>query len=115
MRFLSFLCFLGAVSLAVAQPASTGSKKSAFDKPTFEAYIRHAEMLPDGLPVTVSDPKPSIYPNLDEVYVTISAQDGDATIRYFVSKDGQEIIKGNVFDVNKNPFAPELAKLKTDL
>lgn len=114
MRFFSFLLCLAAASVAIAQPAAP-AKKSAFDKATFEAYIRHAEMLPDSLPVKISDPKPSIFPNLDEVYLTISAPDGDATVRYFVSKDGQQIVKGNVFDVNKNPFAAELGKLKTDL
>ena len=34
---------------------------------------------------------------------------------FYVSKDGQKIVQGNVYDVKTNPFKEDLDKLKTEL
>jgi protein-disulfide isomerase len=114
MRFLSFLVFGSACWVALAQPAAPPSTAApAFDKAKFESYIRRVELLPQELPVKVGDPEPSMFPGFNEVYATVVTPRGDATIRYYVSQDGQRIIKGNLFDIGKNPFQPELNKLTT--
>src|SRR6185369_14567771 len=113
MRFTRFLfCF---AALAFAAQAADAAKKSALDKPTLEAYIRHVELLPDDLKVNVGDPRPSLFADFLEVPVQVEAPQGVYAIRYFVSKDGQRIVKGSMFDVSKNPFQSELDKIKTDL
>ena len=33
---------------------------------------------------------------------------------FYVSKDGQKIIRGTVFDLDQNPFKPDLDKIKTE-
>ena len=97
---------------AASQPASV---KSAFDKATLEAYVRHLFVWPDQVKVTVSDPQPGPMPGFSSVKVrgAMGAQSQEET--FYVSKDGQHIIRGNFYDVNQNPFKPELEKLKTEL
>jgi protein-disulfide isomerase len=34
---------------------------------------------------------------------------------FYVSKDGQKIIRGTIYDASQNPFKPELDKIKTEM
>jgi len=103
------LCLLGALLLGAAD----APPKSAFDKPTLEAYVRHLYLLQPQLTVTVGDPKPSNLTGFKEVRLRISqgAQSQDLTL--LVSNDGKKIVQGNFYDVTTNPFKPEIDKLKT--
>src|ERR1039458_9263960 len=56
----TLLCLLGALSLSAAD----APPKTAFDKPTLEAYVRHLYLLQPQLTVSVGDPKPSHPPRL---------------------------------------------------
>lgn len=88
-------------------------KKSAFDKATLEAYVRHIYVMDKQVSVEVGDPKPSDLPGFSEVTVSASMAQAHEDFHFLVSKDGSKIIQGQVFDVNQNPFKPELDKLKT--
>ncbi|MBI4902561.1 MAG: DsbA family protein [Acidobacteria bacterium] len=96
-----------------APPAAPAKpQKSALDKPTLEAYIRHQFLLPDSLKVIVEDPKPSDLPGM--VLVSVLVTDGGPTkqtVEFFISKDGAKIVQGKVFDVRESPFAGELKYL----
>ena len=94
--------------------AQTAKKTSFRDKPTLEAYVRHLFVWPAAIQIAVSDPKPSTLPGFDEV--TVHASQGQAAQDeiFYLSKDGQKIIRGTVFDVTQNPFKPDLDKIKTD-
>ncbi len=121
MSRLLFCCTFLAASLfcAPATPDKTAEKptekKSAFDKPTFEAYVRHLNVWGPQIKVDVSDPKPSDMPGFSTVSVHASAGQASADVDYYVSKDGQKIVQGNVYDIAQNPFKADLDKLKTDL
>ncbi len=111
-----FLSLSIALLLAVATPAQnppTTPKKSAFDKPTLEAYVRHLWALNANLNVQVSDPKPSEVPGFQEVVVRISQGVAGQNVTLLISKDGSKIVQGTFFDVANNPFKPDLDKLKT--
>jgi len=86
--------------------------KSAFDKPTLEAYIRHLFVLPAQLTVTVNDPKPAAFAGFKEVRVRIAQGAQFQDVSLFVSNDGKQIVQGNFYDIAKNPFKPDLDKLK---
>ncbi len=98
-----------------ASPAQQAAKKSGFDKAAFEAYIRQVELLSTDLKVAVGDPKPSMFPAFDEVFVDVTTPNGMVPLRYFVSQDHKLIVKGNLFEMGQSPFEPELRKLKTDM
>jgi protein-disulfide isomerase len=91
-------------------------KKSAFDKATLEAYVRHMFVMDKQITVKVSDPIPSQFPGYQEVTVSASAGQRHQDFPFLVSQDGSKIVQGNFtfFDINQNPFKPDLDKLKTD-
>ena len=88
--------------------------KSALDKTQMEAFVRHLLAVIPEVQVKVDDPKPSIVGNLlqVDVHFTYGTRSQDET--FFVTKDGHNVVRGYVYDVAKNPFEPELEKLKTD-
>ena len=97
-----------------AAPKSATAKKSALDKAALEAYVRHLHLYMPNVQVTIDDPKPAPIPGFVEVAVRASLGTASEERLFYVSKDGQKIVTGSVFDINENPFKPELAKLTTD-
>jgi protein-disulfide isomerase len=113
-RFL--LCFtLLAPSLFCAPPDKPAEKKTAFDKPTFEAYVRHLKVFGPQIKIEIADPKPSDMPGFSLVGVHASAGAASVDYQYYVSKDGQKIVEGTLYDIAQNPYKSQLDKLKTDL
>jgi protein-disulfide isomerase len=100
---------------AAARPASSVAPgKSAFDKPTLEAYVRHLFVWGSKIAITISDPTPS--PELagfSEITVHAAAGTASQDEKFLVSKDGRKVLRAAIFDILQNPFKPELDKLKT--
>src|SRR5689334_16268878 len=96
------------LSLAAAQT------KTAFDKPTFEEYVRRLFVWGPQIQVKIDDPKPAPMPGFSEVAVNATAGNASDTQIFYVSKDGQKVIRGMVFDIAKSPFQSDLDKLKTE-
>lgn len=124
-KSLFVLCVAGLGGCLAAQtppaaktppPPAAKAKKSAFDKAELEAYLRHRNLwLPTEVKVAIGDPKPSQQlPGMMEVTVHLTWSGGSLDDLYFVSKDGQKIVKGDVFDIAQNPFKLDLDKLKTE-
>ena len=105
---------LAAALCATGQTAAP-AKKSALDKATLEAYVRHMFVWGPQIKVRVHDPVPSPLPGFMEVTVSASAGNASQDEVFHVSKDGQKVVRGIVFDVAKNPFDPDLKKIKTEL
>ncbi len=116
----SVFCILLAAGVAAPQapkrpPAKSGAPKTtALNKATFEAYVRHLFVWPQPIQVTIGDPQPSELPGFEEV--TVHAESGTAKQdeKFFISKDGQKIVRGTIFDVAKNPFQPSLSKINVE-
>src|SRR5579872_5978002 len=108
LRKLSVIAALGLAALAQAP------KKTALDKATMEAYVRHLYVMDSRVKVEVSDAKASDVPGFVaiNVHASIGAQAQD--FPFLVSKDGSKILQATVFDVNNNPFKNDLDKLKTE-
>lgn len=102
------------LAVLVAVPALAQTSKSALDKQTMEAYVRHLFVWGPQIQVKIDDAKPSPLPGFFEVKVTGMAGGAVQEEVFHVSKDGQKIVRGVIFDVSRSPFAEELAKLKTD-
>ena len=101
---------------AAAAAPEKAAEKSAFDKATLEAYLRLVELWVPQVNVKIDDAKPAPdMPGYFLVNVHLSFNGGKKDERYYVSKDGHKIVKGDVYDVNQNPFQSNLDKLKTDL
>ena len=104
----------GCGACACPWPArSQGFTRQAWYRPgqgTLEAYLRHLFLWGPEVKVEIGDPKPSTVPGLSEVTVRASAAlPGRAGLLRF--RDGKKIIQGVVYDIDDNPFRPELSKL----
>ena len=83
---------LSALLLAGFLLSGADTPKTAFDKPTLEAYLRHLFLLPANLTVTVNDPKPAAMPGFKEVKVRISQGPQFQDVALYVSNDGKNIV-----------------------
>jgi protein-disulfide isomerase len=108
------LSVTAALLLAAAAPSQNALKKSALDKAVLEAYVRHLFVMKADIKVQVADPKPSQLEGFVEVAVHASLGDASQDFPFLVSKDGSKILQAVVYDVNSNPFKPDLDKLKTE-
>ena len=108
------LSVTAALLFAVAAPSQNTQKKSALDKGVMEAYIRHLFVLKPEIKVQVADPKPSQVEGFVEVLVHASLGEASQDFTFLVTKDGKKILQAAVYDINSNPFKPDLDKLKTE-
>jgi protein-disulfide isomerase len=105
-----------AALLAQSPPkAATAKKASALDKPALEVYLRHLFVWPAPIELHIDDPKPGPMAGYYEVNVQGVSGTQSQAETFYVSEDGQKIIRGVVYDINQNPFKEELDKIKTDL
>jgi protein-disulfide isomerase len=101
-------------SSAIAQPR-TSNAAPAVDKAKLEAYVRHLLLWGPHITVTVADPVAGPMPGFNEVKVTGGYKTISLDEIFYVSQNGQKIVRGTVYDIDKNPFSGEIEKLKTDL
>lgn len=101
-------------SLLVLAGFAQDQNKSALDKPTLEAYVRHLYVMDSRVKIDISAPVPSDLPGFvqETVHASIGNQAQDFV--FYISKDGSKILQGTVFDVHNNPFKHDLDKLKTE-
>lgn len=110
--------FLAALSLSLLTllPAQEKPKSAAtptLDKAKMEAYVRHLLAVIPEVQVKIDDPKPSSAPDLQEVDVHFTYQGRSQDETFYLTKDGQHVIRGVVYSLNQNPFQEDLDKLKT--
>jgi len=98
-------------------PSKTASSKktSALDKATMEVWLRHLFVWPAPIEVTIEDPNPGPMAGFYEVKIRGTSGPQMQEESFYVSKDGQKIIRGSVFDVGQNPFKADLDKIKTEM
>lgn len=101
-----------AIGMLAATLAFAATGKNAFDKATFEHYLRHIELFRGPVEFKIDDPKPSRYlPGFSEVLVHEIHNDVEQDQKFYISRDGKIIIKGDVYDIDKQPFQSNLDHL----
>jgi protein-disulfide isomerase len=90
------------------------SDKPQIDKVKLEAYVRHLFVWPAPIEITIGDPQPGPMPGFYEVQIRGSQGNASQEETFYVSKDGQKIVRGSFFDIAQNPFKSDLDKLKTE-
>jgi protein-disulfide isomerase len=99
----------GALWLSVAFAA-----EQKVDKAALEAWVRHLFLWGAPVSVSVGDPQPAEIPGFFDVKVVASAGQARQQETFLVSADGRHIIRGTVYDVARNPFEGDLAKITTE-
>jgi len=112
--FVTVVCLSAFSQTPTAPKGAPTPAPSAFDKATFEAYVRHMYVMDSRIGVQISDPQPDELPGFKLVIVHATMGNQSQDIVFHISQDGRKIVQGNVFDIAHNPFQAELDKLKTD-
>ena len=109
---------LGAQTPAKPAPAAKGKAAAAapatIDKAKIAAYVRHLFVWPAPIEITVGDPQPAPIEGFSEVRVRGSQGNASQEESFYVSKDGEKIIRGTVYQASQNPFKANIDKLKTE-
>jgi len=102
--------FLAILLLAVCAAAQT---RSALDKTTLEAYVRHLFLYLPNIKVEIANPVEAGIPGFKKVKVRASLGAQADEHEFLISNDGKKILQAKVFDVAENPFKPELDLINT--
>ena len=122
LKKLSILLAAAAALAAQTAPKSAAAKASAakatsdqprIDKAKLEAYIRHLFVWPPPIEISIGDPQPGPMPGFYAVKIRGSEGEASQEETFYVSKDGEKVIRGEVYDLKQNPFKDDLDKLNT--
>jgi protein-disulfide isomerase len=102
----------GAAPAAGKTSAAGATSKTALQK-NVEAYLRNLYAFGPGVQLTVSTPKESEIPGLLETTVDLKDGENSQTAKFYVSKDGKYLVRGEVSDLSKDPLAETRARLDT--
>jgi protein-disulfide isomerase len=116
---MSFRLLLLLVSLIAGLGAqdrdAAAADKTQNDKARIEAYVRHLFLWPPGVDVRLSDPEPGQMPGFSVLHVRASQGSRTQEELLYLSSDGQTLLRGDIFDINGNPFAGAAGKLEAAL
>jgi protein-disulfide isomerase len=101
----------GAGSAPAAGPAAKASPatpQSPLQK-TIEAYLRNLYAFGPDVEVTVSEPKDASMAGLLETSVSVKVGGNNEDAKFYVSKDGKYLVRGEVSELSKDPLAANRA------
>lgn len=105
---MRFACLL----LLGALLASAAKAPGALDKAVFEKYLRNLELFRGEVMFKIDNPVPAKYlPGYYEVMVHLLFNDTEKDELFYISADGQTILRGDVYNLHKSPFQSNLDKL----
>lgn len=90
---------------------ATTTPPSAIQK-SVEAYLRNLYAFGPDIQVNVGPPKETNIPGLLETTIVVKIGDNPETVKFYVSKDGKYLLRGELSDLTKDPLAENLAKLQ---
>jgi protein-disulfide isomerase len=90
---------------------ATNTPPSAIQK-AVEAYLRNDYAFGSDVQVTVGPPKETNIPGLLETDIDVKIGDNLESVKFYVSKDGKYLLRGELSDLTKDPLAENRAKLQ---
>jgi protein-disulfide isomerase len=90
--------------------AAGGASPTALQKHV-EAYLRNLYALGPNVQLTVSVPKESEVPGLLETTVDLKDGENSQSAKFYLSRDGRYLVRGEVSDLTKDPLAETRAHL----
>jgi protein-disulfide isomerase len=97
---------------ASASPTSkSGAPPTAGLQKRVEAYLRHLYAFGPDVQVSVSAPKDSEVPGLLETTVDVKDGENSQSAKFYLSKDGKYLVRGEAADLSKDPLAETRARI----
>jgi protein-disulfide isomerase len=107
----SILCAQQSQPSTQSPTAAAKAPQSAIQK-SVEAYLRNLYAFGLDVPVIVGPPQETNIPGLLETTIEVKIGDNPQTVKFYVSKDGKYLLRGELSDLSKDPLAENLAKLQ---
>lgn len=114
---LVLLSLTGGAALGQQVQGSAAKQPTPSSAPTelqknVEAYLRHLYAIGPNVQLTVSAPKDSEVPGLLETTVDVKDGENTQSAKFYVSKDGKYLVRGDVSDLSKDPLAETRARIQ---
>jgi protein-disulfide isomerase len=101
-----------AASIAAAQaPAGPADITPAQLQKKVEAQVRKLFALGPSFTIKVGAPTETPMPGLLAVVVEVSSESGSDSVPFYISRDGRYLMRGEIFDTTKDPFAETRAQI----
>jgi protein-disulfide isomerase len=115
---LSLILSFGAIApVARAQqaPSATIAPATAASSPIqkkIEAYLRHLYAFGPDVLLVVGTPKETPVEGLLEATINLTIGENKETVKFYVSKDGKLLFRGEMSDMTKDPLAESRAQIQ---
>jgi protein-disulfide isomerase len=113
------LAVVAAMTLGITKPASAQRAGVAADSAAtsqipkmLETYLRHLYAFGSDVEVKVSEPRETPIAGLLVSDVSVKVEGNDETGKFYVSKDGKYLFRGDMSDLTKDPLAETRAAMK---
>jgi protein-disulfide isomerase len=102
----------GSATAAKPESAATSATAVSALQKTIEAYLRNLYALGPEVALTISAPKETVA-GLLETTVDVKTPENTQTAKFYLSKDGKYLIRGDVSDLSKDPLAEAVQQIQT--
>lgn len=99
------------VAVEAQAPAGSAELTPAQIQKKVETQVRKLYALGPSFGVKVSPPTETPLPGLLAVNVEVTSEGGSDSVQFYVSRDGKFFMRGEVFDMTKDPFADTRAQI----
>jgi protein-disulfide isomerase len=113
---LGFAAGTRAAQQSAAPPATAAPSTAAHVTPlqkTIEAYLRHLYAFGPDIEVHISEPQDTPVAGLQVCEVKVKVEGNEETGKFYVSKDGKYLFRGEMSDLTKDPLAETRALMNT--
>ena len=96
-------------------PAKAAQTPTAAPSPVqkkVEDYLRHLYAFGPDTGMRVGAPKDTEIPGLQEISIEVKVGENTETAKFYVSKDGKYLLRGDMSDLSKDPLAETRAQLQ---
>ena len=113
---LSLIFFFGILAaVAEGQQSTTAASPAAALTPTqknIEAYLRNLYAFGPEVPVSVGLPKETPIEGLMETTIHVTIGENKESVKFYVSKDGKYLFRGEMSDLTKDPLAENRGQIQ---
>jgi protein-disulfide isomerase len=115
---LSFTFFFAALASGAraqqAKPAAPASAPAATSptQKSIEAYLRHLYAFGPDVLLVVGPPKETAVQGLLETNIDLTIGDNKEAVKFYVSKDGKYLFRGEMSDLTRDPLAESRAQIQ---
>jgi protein-disulfide isomerase len=94
-----------------ATAASAAAARTQTQK-DIEAYLRHLYAFGPDVPVSVGPTKETAVDGLLETTINVTIGENKETVKFYVSKDGKYLFRGDMSDMTKDPLAETRSQIQ---